>query len=63
MNNRGKYSHKCNVKKLATLFFKLSTRTRKRKKLRFEVAMMKLEGNVLGLPSTSSSSKAKGKLE
>ena len=56
IKNREKYSHKCNGKKLATLFFEPSTRTR----LSFEAAMMELGGNVLGFSSASSSSAAKG---
>ena len=51
-----KYSEKCKHKKLATLFFEPSTRTR----LSFESAMMELGGNVLGFSSASSSSTAKG---
>lgn len=51
-----KYSHKCNGKKLATLFYEPSTRTR----LSFEAAMMNLGGNVIGFSSASSSSAAKG---
>ena len=50
------YSEKCNHKKLATLFFEPSTRTR----LSFEAAMMELGGNVIGFSSASSSSTAKG---
>ena len=51
-----KYYDKCKHKKLATLFFEPSTRTR----LSFESAMMELGGNVLGFSSASSSSTAKG---
>lgn len=51
-----KYSEKCKHKKLATLFFEPSTRTR----LSFESAMMELGGNVLGFSSASSSSTSKG---
>ena len=51
-----KYSEKCKHKKLATLFFEPSTRTR----LSFESAMMELGGNVLGFSSADSSSTAKG---
>ena len=51
-----KYSEKCKHKKLATLFFEPSTRTR----LSFESAMMELGGNVLGFSSAQSSSTAKG---
>lgn len=51
-----KYSHVCNGKKLATLFYEPSTRTR----LSFEAAMLNLGGNVLGFSSADSSSAAKG---
>ena len=51
-----KYAHKCNGKKLATLFFEPSTRTR----LSFEAAMYELGGNVLGFSEAASSSAAKG---
>ena len=51
-----KYSEKCKHKKLATLFFEPSTRTR----LSFEAAMMELGGNVIGFSSASSSSTSKG---
>lgn len=51
-----KYSHKCEGKKLATLFFEPSTRTR----LSFEAAMYELGGNVLGFSEAQSSSSAKG---
>lgn len=51
-----KYSKICNGKKLATLFFEPSTRTR----LSFESAMYELGGNVLSVSSGSSSSAAKG---
>ena len=51
-----KYSEKCKHKKLATLFFEPSTRTR----LSFEAAMMELGGNVLGFSSAQSSSTSKG---
>ena len=44
INHPEKYSHKCDNKILATLFFEPSTRTR----LSFESAMLKLGGNVLG---------------
>ncbi len=50
------YLEKCKHKKLATLFFEPSTRTR----LSFEAAMMELGGNVLGFSSANSSSTAKG---
>ena len=51
-----KYSHKCDGKILATLFFEPSTRTR----LSFESAMLRLGGNVLGFSEASSSSTSKG---
>ena len=51
-----KYAHKCAGKKLATLFFEPSTRTR----LSFEAAMYELGGNVLGFSEAQSSSAAKG---
>ena len=54
--NPVKYQDKCNHKKLATLFFEPSTRTR----LSFEAAMMELGGNVIGFSSANSSSAAKG---
>ena len=50
------YSEKCKYKKLATLFFEPSTRTR----LSFEAAMMELGGNVLGFSSADTSSASKG---
>ncbi|MCQ2794839.1 MAG: aspartate carbamoyltransferase [Bacilli bacterium] len=50
------YAHACEGKKLATLFFEPSTRTR----LSFTAAMMELGGNVLGFSEASSSSTAKG---
>ena len=50
------YSEKCRGKKLATLFFEPSTRTR----LSFEAAMYELGGNVLSVPGASLSSAAKG---
>ncbi len=56
IQNKEKYSHKCNGKKLATLFFEPSTRTR----LSFEAAMMELGGNVLGFSSADTSSASKG---
>ena len=55
-NNPEKYSKKCEGKKLATLFFEPSTRTR----LSFEAAMYELGGNVIGFSEASSSSSAKG---
>jgi aspartate carbamoyltransferase catalytic subunit len=54
--NPGAYSEKCRGKKLATLFFEPSTRTR----LSFEAAMYELGGNVLGFSEAQSSSAAKG---
>ncbi|MBQ3602090.1 MAG: aspartate carbamoyltransferase [Lachnospiraceae bacterium] len=51
-----KYAKVCQGKKLATLFYEPSTRTR----LSFEAAMMNLGGNVLGFSSADSSSAAKG---
>jgi len=50
------YSEKCKHKKLATLFFEPSTRTR----LSFEAAMLELGGNVIGFSEASSSSATKG---
>lgn len=50
------YAEKCRGKKLATLFFEPSTRTR----LSFEAAMYELGGNVLGFSEAQSSSAAKG---
>ena len=54
--NPEKYQEVCKHKKLATLFFEPSTRTR----LSFESAMMELGGNVLGFSSADSSSATKG---
>ena len=51
-----KYAHACAGKKLATLFYEPSTRTR----LSHEAAMMNLGGNVLGFSSAASSSATKG---
>ena len=51
-----RYSHCCTGKKLATLFYEPSTRTR----LSFEAAMINLGGAVLGFSSASSSSASKG---
>ena len=56
IDNPEKYREKCRYKKLATLFFEPSTRTR----LSFEAAMMELGGNVLGFSEAQSSSSAKG---
>jgi len=50
------YAHVCDGKKLATLFYEPSTRTR----LSFESAMFNLGGNVLGFSSADSSSVSKG---
>ena len=54
--NPQKYAHACEGKKLATLFYEPSTRTR----LSFEAAMLNLGGQVLGFSSADSSSAAKG---
>ena len=54
--NPGKYAEVCHGKKLATLFFEPSTRTR----LSFEAAMLELGGSVLGFSEASSSSASKG---
>jgi len=54
--NPSAYSEKCKGKKLATLFFEPSTRTR----LSFEAAMYELGGNVIGFSSANNSSAAKG---
>lgn len=54
--NPSKYSHVCDGKKLATLFYEPSTRTR----LSFEAAMLNLGGRVLGFHSADSSSASKG---
>lgn len=54
--NPDKYAHVCDGKRIATLFYEPSTRTR----LSFEAAMMNLGGKVLGFSSASSSSTAKG---
>ena len=54
--NPGKYAEACHGKKLATLFFEPSTRTR----LSFEAAMYELGGNVLGFASANTSSASKG---
>ena len=56
IENPQKYSEKCKGKKLATLFFEPSTRTR----LSFEAAMYELGGNVIGFSEAQSSSAAKG---
>ena len=54
--NPGRYAHICDGKKLATLFYEPSTRTR----LSFEAAMLNLGGQVLGFSSADSSSASKG---
>ena len=54
--NPAKYAEACHGKKLATLFFEPSTRTR----LSFEAAMYELGGNVIGFSEANSSSAAKG---
>lgn len=54
--NPEKYREKCKYKKLATLFFEPSTRTR----LSFESAMLELGGSILGFSEAASSSAAKG---
>lgn len=56
ISNPEKYREKCRYKKLATLFFEPSTRTR----LSFEAAMMELGGKVLGFSDANSSSSKKG---
>ena len=56
IENPAKYAEMCRGKKLATLFFEPSTRTR----LSFEAAMYELGGNVLSVSSAGSSSAAKG---
>ena len=54
--NPSAYAHRCEGKRLATLFYEPSTRTR----LSFEAAMMNLGGTVIGFASEDSSSAAKG---
>ena len=56
IDNPKKYAHICDGKKLATLFFEPSTRTR----LSFEAAMYELGGHVLSMSDAGSSSAAKG---
>ena len=56
MANPDKYAEKCKRKKLATLFYEPSTRTR----LSFESAMLELGGSVIGFSEAASSSSAKG---
>lgn len=55
-DNPRKYCEKCKGKKLATLFFEPSTRTR----LSFEAAMLELGGSVIGFSDADSSSASKG---
>ena len=55
-HNLPKYAHVCDGKKIATLFYEPSTRTR----LSFESAMLSLGGSVLGFSSADSSSASKG---
>ena len=56
IDNPAKYAEKCKGKKLATLFFEPSTRTR----LSFEAAMLELGGNVIGFSDASNTSASKG---
>ena len=56
--NHAEYENICAHKKLATLFFEPSTRTR----LSFEAAMLELGGSVLGFSEAKSSSAAKAKV-
>ncbi len=56
MTNKAKYSERCKGKKIATLFYEPSTRTR----LSFESAMLELGGSVIGFSEASSSSVSKG---
>lgn len=56
IENPAKYAHICEGKKLATLFFEPSTRTR----MSFEAAMYELGGNVLSMTDAATSSAAKG---
>ena len=56
IDNPDKYAEACKRKKLATLFFEPSTRTR----LSFEAAMLELGGSVISMASASSSSASKG---
>ena len=56
INSPENYREKCKYKKLATLFFEPSTRTR----LSFEAAMLELGGNILGFSEANSSSASKG---
>lgn len=54
--NPDKYAHRCDGKKIATLFYEPSTRTR----LSFEAAMMNMGGSMIGFSEASSSSATKG---
>ena len=56
IENPGKYAHACAEKKLATLFFEPSTRTR----MSFEAAMYELGGSVISMTDGASSSASKG---
>ena len=56
IENPADYAEKCKGKKLATLFFEPSTRTR----LSFEAAMLEMGGSVIGFSSASSTSTTKG---
>lgn len=56
IDNPKKYSESCHGKKLATLFFEPSTRTR----MSFEAAMYELGGNVISMTDAASSSASKG---
>lgn len=56
IDNPEKYSQKCKGKKIATLFFEPSTRTR----LSFESAMLELGGSVIGFSDAANSSASKG---
>ena len=56
ISHKKEYSHKCDDKTLATLFFEPSTRTR----LSFEAAMLELGGRTLGFSEAASSSASKG---
>ena len=56
IENPGKYREACKYKKLATLFYEPSTRTR----LSFEAAMLELGGSVIGFSEATSSSAMKG---
>lgn len=56
IDNPGKYSEACKGRKLATLFYEPSTRTR----LSFTSAMMELGGNVIGFSNANNTSVSKG---